>query len=163
MKHTHRLCALALFILPALGLSTLRQEPAHEAERPPLAAAAFLTGAWVHEEGQRRIEEHWIEPAGGTLLGVGRTVRGERNVFFEFLRIEQRGDALVLVAHPSGGSPTEFTMTDHGPGRVVFENPEHDDPQRIEYVADAEGGLVIHLSGLRDGEPRKTQHRLERR
>ena len=55
--------------------------------------------------GDVTVEEHWTAPSGGTMLAVGRTVKKERTLFFEFLRIETRKDGLVYVAQPKGVSP----------------------------------------------------------
>ena len=61
----------------------------------PLAASAgtvddlaWLAGDWELVSGPTRIEEHWTRPDGGTLLGMGRTVKGGKTLFFEYLRIE---------------------------------------------------------------------------
>ena len=33
-----------------------------------------------------KFEERWTEEAGGLMLGVGRTIKGDRAIGFEFLR-----------------------------------------------------------------------------
>lgn len=138
--------------------TTSSTEPADER----LAPVAFLRGAWVTEwRGGRRTEEHWIHPAGGTMLGVNRTLsRGadgsERTAFFEFLMIVVRpGGEIDYLAAPAGRSPpTPFRLTASGPGELVFENPEHDFPQRIIYRRTGEGGLVARIEGTRAGQAR---------
>ena len=46
------------------------------------------------------------------MLGMGRTVAGNRTVEFEFLRLEQRGDGIYYIASPKGRCPvTEFKLT----------------------------------------------------
>ncbi|HUO85077.1 MAG TPA: hypothetical protein VM534_08185, partial [Thermoanaerobaculia bacterium] len=47
--------------------------------------------------------------------------------------IEQRGEDLIYVAMPGGGSPTEFKATLVEESRITFENPQHDFPKRIRY------------------------------
>ena len=34
------------------------------------ADLAFMTGCWKLERNGRTVEEHWLAPSGGTLLGV---------------------------------------------------------------------------------------------
>ncbi|HUP50743.1 MAG TPA: DUF6265 family protein, partial [Thermoanaerobaculia bacterium] len=53
--------------------------------------------------------------------------------WFEFLRIEQRGEELVYVAMPGGRTATEFRATVVEETKITFENPEHDFPKRIHY------------------------------
>ncbi|MSO22168.1 MAG: hypothetical protein EXQ58_02705 [Acidobacteria bacterium] len=53
---------------------------------------AWLAGAWQGTVGKTQIEEYWIQPGGGTMLAVFRTVTNGRTVAFEFLRIESCTD-----------------------------------------------------------------------
>lgn len=113
---------------------------------------AWLAGGWRVEHGGTVTEEHWIPPAGGTLMGVSRTVKGDKTVFFEFLRLEQRKDAFVYVAHPGGRSPgTDFTLTSWNGKEAVFENPEHDFPTLIRYTKQDDGSLVARIEGQQNG------------
>lgn len=121
---------------PLLALPLLACRPA--APAPPacdgtLRDAAFLAGAWQHTHGAHRSEEQWSEPAGGTMLGHGRTIAGTRTDFFEFLRIEARPTGLVYIAQPGGGPPVEFPLSHCGPGELHFTNKAHDFPQQIRY------------------------------
>ena len=45
------------------------------------------------------------------MLAVSRTLKGDRMVAFEFLRIVERDGGLVYIAQPNGRPPTEFTLT----------------------------------------------------
>jgi len=100
-----------------------------------LADLAWLAGAWQTEPGSKRqIEEHWTQAAGATMLGMSRTVAGEKTVEFEYLRIEQRADGIYYVAHPKARCPgTDFKLTRASANEAVFENPQHDFPKRIIY------------------------------
>ena len=126
--------------------------------------AAWLTGAW-HSDGGA--EELWTAAAGRTMLGVGRTVVQGGTMAFEFMRIEERADGLVFVAHPSAGAGVEFRRTACRPDLLRFENPTHDFPQRIEYRRtgadtmeaeiegpDRDGGRVGQSVEYRRGAPR---------
>lgn len=82
------------------------------------------------------------------MLGLNRTIRGESTVAFEWLRIEARSGSIVYVAHPGGRMPgTEFTLTEASPDAVVFENPDHDFPRRIEYRRASPSELRIDVTG----------------
>ncbi|HEY7699774.1 MAG TPA: DUF6265 family protein, partial [Vicinamibacteria bacterium] len=70
----------------------------------------FLSGKWQGEWGKAAIEEHWTEAAGGTMLGVSRTIVSGKTVAFEYLRIEARGDGVFYVAQPGGRPPTDFKL-----------------------------------------------------
>ena len=104
-------------------------------ENPTLADLSWMSGDWQTAAGGRRqIEEHWTAAAGGSMMGVSRTVAGDKTVEFEYLRIEQREDGIFYVAHPKARCPgTDFKLTRASASEAVFENPQHDFPKRIIY------------------------------
>ncbi len=106
----------------------------------------FLEGAWKGESGQTSFEEHWTDAAGGTMLGVSRTLVSGKTVAFEYLRIEARPDGVFYVAQPGGRPPTEFKLTQVSASEAVFENPQHDHPKLIRYRP-GDGGLVAEVEG----------------
>src|SRR6185295_6928455 len=101
-------CATTIFALAViLGLSgTARAQatPAHAA----LNQLAWLAGTWSGGTSPLAFEERWTPAAGGAMLAVSRTLKGDRMVAFEFLRIIERDGGLVYVAQPNGRPPTEF-------------------------------------------------------
>ena len=116
---------------------------------------AWLAGAWVGTRGKSSIEERWSPPGGGAMLGVSRTVRGDKMTAFEFLRIVERDGGLVYKAQPGGKPPTEFALTELSGTRAVFENPRHDSPQRIVYELSAEGQLSASIGYAKGGSPQR--------
>lgn len=95
---------------------------------------AWLAGAWCSAPGGPRIEEVWLAPGGGIMLGMSRTVTpNQRRPEFEFLRIELQSNVPTYVAQPQGGPATPFRLTASSDTHARFENPEHDFPKRIEY------------------------------
>ena len=109
----------------------------------------WLAGNWCGGEAGLTIEERWLAPRGGELLGLSRTSQGERMVAFEFLRIVAVDGVPTYLAQPDGRPPTAFARTTGGEDWVRFENPAHDFPQRIEYRRTAEG-LHAEISGPGD-------------
>lgn len=111
----------------------------------------WMAGTWAWDSAGHRSEEHWMEPRGGLMVGMNRTVRDGRARAFEFLRIRERGDTIAYLASPGGRPATTFTLTELGERRVVFENPAHDFPQRIAYWLAADGRLHARVDGTMDG------------
>lgn len=122
----------------------------------------WLAGCWESRGDSVIIEEQWLAPAAGILLGVSRTRRGESLVGYEFARIYARGDSLVLAASPSGQEPAEFVARSADDSEVVFENPKHDFPQRVRYRAIGTDSLAARIEGVRGGEPRGVDFRYGR-
>lgn len=114
-----------------------------------LADISWISGAWQTEPGGRRqIEEHWTKVAGESMLGMSRTVAGDKTVEFEYLRIEQRAEGIYYVAHPKARCPgTDFKLTRASATEAVFENPQHDFPKRIIYRKTADDALTATIDG----------------
>jgi len=126
-----------------------------------LSDLAWLAGGWQGTMGKARIEEHWIQPAGGTMLGLSRTVANGRTVAFEFLRIENRAEGIFYGAQPQGRPPVEFKLTHRSENRVVFENPQHDHPKIIRYSKELNGSLRAEIEGDKNGKHQKMEFSLK--
>ena len=113
-----------------------------------LADIAWIAGDWQTAGGRAQVEEHWTQVAGGSMMGMSRTVAGEKTVEFEYLRIEQRADGIYYVAHPKARCPgTDFKLTRASATEAVFENPQHDFPKRITYRNGADDSLTATVDG----------------
>ena len=79
------------------------------------------------------MEEFWTTPGGGIALGLHRDVFPDGTSFFEFLRVVNTERGLAYIASPRGAGTTEFMLVRLDGQSAVFENMEHDFPQRIIY------------------------------
>jgi len=61
---------------------------------------AWLQGCWRAHSPTHVIEENWMAPLGGAMLGVGRTVRRDSLAEFELIVLRERDGALAYEAHP---------------------------------------------------------------
>jgi hypothetical protein len=114
----------------------------------------FMTGCWAFEANGRRVEEHWLAPAGGSLLGVSRTVAGGKTADYEFLQIRDLPEGLTYIAKPSNQPEARFVISSRTADEIVFENPAHDFPQRIRYRRDGDH-LRARIEGTIKGKPRE--------
>ena len=140
---------LLLFALTLLGPAAL---PAQAPARAPLPG--WMAGCWERRTGTRLVEEHWLAPRGGMMLGMGRTTRGDSVVEYEHTRIYAKGDTLVFAASPSGQAPAEFRAVSPSPDEVRFENLAHDFPQRVIYRRHGADSLFARVEGSRGGQTR---------
>jgi hypothetical protein len=111
------------------------------------ADLAFMKGTWEGGAPEMKFEERWTEEAGGLMLGLSRTIKGDRAVAFEFLRVEFRKEGVFYVAQPGGGPKTEFKLTASDGKSATFENPSHDHPKLIRYSITGDGSLKADLDG----------------
>jgi hypothetical protein len=155
----------AVFFVPS-GLASDTGEPWS------IDDLAFIAGHWVGTNTAGSFEETWLPPGGGMLVGLHRDVKMDGSVFYEFLRIEERATGIYYVAKPSNQPEGEFKLKavradadGVAPGSpqasrriviavAIFENPEHDFPQRIIYELLADGALRASIHGTVDGKDR---------
>jgi len=134
------ICLIALAVIPVTASSA------------SITDLAWLSGCWAATDQDTGSGEQWMPPAGGTMLGMSRTVSDGATVAFEFIRIVSTGDGgLVFIASPSGQNTTGFALvsvTDH---EVIFENPDHDFPQRIIYRLLSDEDLLGRVEGTING------------
>lgn len=112
----------------------------------------WLEGDWGGQDKEVWTEEHWSSALGATMLGGNRSIREDRTIFFEFLRIEASPTEVVYWAAPRGGDPTPFRLVKSEGQKASFYNPNHDYPQWIVYERSG-GTLKVHIEGVENGAP----------
>ena len=143
MKRRLFAAALLLATLPAFGQITRA------------SSLDWMAGTWVQEKPGEKVTESWIGPTGGTLVGVNLSQWPDR-LTFEYLRISDLPDGMIYYASPIGGKPVEFKFKEAGDKRVVFENKEHDFPQRIIYWREGDK-LAARVEGDVQGRTRSQE------
>lgn len=142
-------CLALLALLAGLSAAAMSRAP-RPAEGFQLADLSWLVGHWKQESKAGLVEELWMPARGGMMLGLNRTSREKGKAQFEYLRIEQQGDAVVYLASPGGAKPTPFRLMVLEEHQAIFENPEHDFPKVIEYRLE-DGKLEVSIAGDEPG------------
>jgi len=118
----------------------------------PIDSLGWLAGCWSAVGGENGSGEQWMAPAGGTMMGVGRTVRGGKTIEWEFLSIrEVEPGKLAYVAKPHNQAEAAFPVLKLEEGEVIFENLQHDFPQRIIYKR-AGDNIGARIEGMSKGK-----------
>ncbi len=136
----------------------------HYTARAQAAGSEFdwLTGRWEGKLGSGHFYESWIRGTDGRLHGEGYFVRGSDTLQREQLLIQPVATYWVYIPVIDGNSPVLFTLVENKPGYHVFENKEHDFPQRVVYTRMDDGSMLAWIEGTLRGEPRKMEYRLQR-
>ena len=142
---------LPVFVLIAFAGSGVPQS------KSSLADMAWLSGCWQGREGNAVIEEIWSKPSGGSMLGLGRTVRGNRTVSFEFMQFREENGSLVFLPQPGGGARVSFPLKDAFGGKATFENLKHDFPQRVIYERKGKALMWASIEGMQDGKAERQE------
>lgn len=135
---------LSLGLAPVLGAA----DNLAASSRPAISHLAWLAGSWRLEKAGRVIDEQWMAPAGGVMLGMARTVAKGRVLSYEFTQIrEGPGGELFFIAQPSGQKEATFKLVSLTETGVVFENKEHDFPQTVSYSLKPDGTMLAYIEG----------------
>lgn len=119
-----------------------------------LADLAWLSGCWEGGEPEKVRNEMWTKVAGNGMFGIGRLVSKDKTFEFEYMRIHLENEAIVFTAKPSGQAETSFKLVNVKDNAFIFENPQHDFPQRVIYRKEKNGSLAARIEGERNGKIR---------
>lgn len=144
--------------LLTLAASVLLAFPLHAEEIDKLQ---WMAGTWTQKKGEDTVQESWLGPRGTMMVAVNLTSSAKRKPEYEFLRIATTPTGLSYFASPGGKTPVEFKMKEMADKRVVFENLDHDFPQRIIYWLEADGAMKARIEGTVQGKPRGMEWRFE--
>jgi hypothetical protein len=110
----------------------------------------WLAGYWLSCEDGVEVSETWSRRRGGIMLGSSITLSDDA-FSWEQTRIEASSEGLSFHALPRGQAHASFRLVRSGPGEAIFENPEHDFPQRVIYRRQGER-LTGRIEGVANGQ-----------
>lgn len=122
--------------------------------------ASWLEGVWSVRAGNGDTFESWRKIDDSTFAGESYVVRNEDTVVLETISLEERLGQIRYVPTVSGqneGLPVVFTNTKFTPEELVFENREHDFPQKIHYRKVDIDSMVAEISGFFEGDSASRQ------
>jgi hypothetical protein len=95
----------------------------------------------------------WSKPGGGTLLGAGRGIEHDQTTELTFTSVSETQGTLVLVVKSARQPESFFNLVSLTTTAASFENLQQPFPRRICYLQQADGRLLVRLSGTREGQP----------
>ncbi len=153
------LAIFGLLLLPTVLAGADEKKSGQAAPGAAVGKLAWLAGNWRMEKAGRVVDEQWMAPAAGVMLGMSRTVAKSKVIGHEFVQIrEGPGGDLYYIARPSGQKEAAFRILALTDNEIVFENKEHDFPQKITYTLQADGSLLAAIEGTgKDGQIRRVE------
>jgi hypothetical protein len=148
-------------VVPLLVLTAM--VTAGQAQRKAsLDDLSWLSGCWEGRQGNAILEEIWSKPAGGSMLGLGRTVKENRTASFEFMRFREENGSLVFLPQPQGNAPVPFSRNDSLGGTMTSENKEHDIPPRVIYERKGPRLLLAAVEGTYKGKEEREEFQMRK-
>jgi hypothetical protein len=122
-----------------------------------LDSLVWLVGTWQRQASHGTLYEKWTKVSDRTYEGDGFLVQNGDTTVTEYLRLEQFGEEVYYTARvPHNTYPVPFKLVLVEGKRCVFENPDHDFPQRIVYTRLPDERLQARIEGLQNGKQRAT-------
>lgn len=110
-----------------------------------------LSGTWQNTKSPNTYEK-WEASEEAILVGKGYKVAGGKEALLEELRILKAGGNWYYEATVSHNpAPVRFKLTSQEENKWVFENPEHDFPQKIVYEWLSDTELKAYVSAGQKG------------
>jgi hypothetical protein len=114
-----------------------------------------LTGLWKMDSKRGVIYEEWQATGDNQLKGRSYKINGNDTVVLENVIISLQDDAIYytpVVQDQNNQQPVLFKLISYNNNRYVFENKEHDYPQRVIYELVSAKVLHARIEGSKNGK-----------
>jgi len=112
----------------------------------------LFPGKWKMDVANTQIFEEWAVVNDNELIGKSNSVENGTAIINETLYLKKFGEQWAYIAIPSEQSITLFALTKYTPKKLIFENKEHDFPQRISYEFHKDRKMTASIEGEIDGK-----------
>lgn len=156
---------IAAVLLFSCNGSTPASKEKPAAKKYALEKIKWLLGAWENRADGTLITESWEQKNDSVYIAKGYVVVGTDTVSAETIRLEQKNGSVYYIPTVSGQNedqPVVFTLTSASDREWVFENPEHDFPQKITYTQVTPDSLVAEISGMVRGKKNAREFSMKR-
>lgn len=112
---------------------------------------------WKMDFDKADIYEEWSIVNDTELIGKSYSLENNEQKISETLYLKKFDDTWAYVAIPKNQIITLFRLIESSSNRFVFENKEHDFPQRIIYEFHEDGKLRASIEGEVNGELKRKE------
>lgn len=121
-----------------------------------LAKAKWLIGEWEKKDSLGTLKEIWQNEDDSTFVGKSYYLQNDKDTLFnEKIELIQEKDHLIYRATVEGESndePVPFQLIKATDSLLIFENPKHNYPQKIEYQLQKSKNITARISGKQNGK-----------
>lgn len=117
---------------------------------------SWMIGSWQGTDVNTVIFNESWQKEGKGMAGFGCSLSPAGDTLFkENLKIDLvEGTPYYIVSIPPKKEPVLFKLIRGDDHNAIFENREHDFPQRISYLLQENGTLKVKLEGIEKGQPK---------
>lgn len=143
---------ITLLMLLAVVVSCQKKE---SVEKDKIKIADWLIGNWENKSPDGLLTEDWQKVNDSTFSATSYFIKGKDTLHFEKIVLSQKGEKLTYSATVNGQNndkAIDFPSTSETATKLVFENPQHDYPQKITYTKGANNTLTAEVTGKLQGK-----------
>ncbi len=118
----------------------------------------WLIGEWQNRYKEGVFTEIWTQKDDSTLTAVSFFIAGKDTVLNEKVTLKEINGELFyipVVSNQNNGKEIPFKLTSVTEKQLVFENPNHDFPQKITYSLITKDSIFAEISGNYKGKQQK--------
>ncbi|WP_298122094.1 DUF6265 family protein [Flavobacterium sp.] len=131
-----------------------------------LEKANWMIGEWEKTDSLGTLKEIWERLDDSTFIGLSYYIQNKKDtVHNEQVELMQNGEHLIYTTTIKGennDSPIPFQMTKDEDSLLVFENPKHNFPQKIEYKLAKNNILTAKITGKLNGKSSTESYLMKR-
>ena len=123
-----------------------------------------LSGTWQMQTSKGALYESWTKTAENEMQGGSYKINGTDTIHFEIVKLSRQADGIfyVPVVKENDDKAVAFKMISSANNNFIFENKEHDFPQRIIYHFVTKDSVHAWIEGTRNGRPGRTDYYFKR-
>lgn len=144
---------ITICLLFAFTGATLAQQPVYTTKDfKPLHG---LTGLWKMDSKRGILYEEWQVGGNNQLKGRSYKINNNDTILLENVVISLKNNAIFYtptVRDQNDQKPVPFKLISNNNNRYVFENKEHDYPQRVIYELTSANELRARIEGNKGGK-----------
>ncbi len=125
----------------------------------------WVIGKWENISRDRNLYEIWTKTNDTIYSGRSFMIANNDTIFSERISLELKNNELFYipaVSAQNNGQPIPFKFTSSENTEIIFENREHDFPQRIIYKNPKPDSLYARVEGNDNGKFRKEEFFMKR-
>ena len=117
----------------------------------------LLNGKWKLKTNSFEAYEEWKVKDETEIAGISYSIEDGEQKKNEDLFIKKVGEFWAYIAAPKNQNPALFYLTSFKDNRFIFENPEHDFPNKIIYHFTDRKTIAVTVEGEDDDGPQKIE------
>ncbi len=126
----------------------------------------WIVGNWKTSLPKGHIIESWSIKNDSTLKSISYIIKPNGDSMLqETVNLEYKKgitNYVVTAADQNDNLPVSFKLIKHQNNKLIFENPEHDFPQRVVYKLISKNKILAWIEGTIKGELKKKEFQMER-